>query len=172
MNFYDNFVSLCVERQMTPSAVAQKAGLDKSIVSYWKKHDNVTPKFENLQKIAEVLEVPLFKLISPKGHLGEGYEEYLEYATRTKNVNVVGELSRAIVQFADNEQAKVEKELSKVHSYTDVICSLMSLGIDENNSRTLITSIVKLNKKGQQIAVDRVEELTKIPDYQKADEED
>ena len=59
MSFYDNFVSLCAERQISPSAVAQKAGLDKSIVSYWKKHDNVIPKFENLQKIAAVFDKAL-----------------------------------------------------------------------------------------------------------------
>ena len=39
------------------------------------------------------------------------------------------------------------------------------------NEAQLMTAFNKLNDKGQQVAVERVEELTKIPDYQRAEEE-
>lgn len=56
-SFYEIFCSVCKERKISPSAAAHKAGLDKSIVSYWGKNPATIPKYENLLRISKVLSV-------------------------------------------------------------------------------------------------------------------
>ncbi len=58
MSFYEMFVAVCSAKGVAPSAVAAKAGFDKSIVSYWKKHPEADPKLETIKKIAAALNVP------------------------------------------------------------------------------------------------------------------
>ncbi len=57
MNFYESFVKLCEIRGVAPSAIAGAAGLDKSVVSYWKKHPNAKIKLETFEAIAKAFKV-------------------------------------------------------------------------------------------------------------------
>lgn len=60
--FYDNFIKLCQIRNVAPSRVAQDIGLNKSIVSYWKR--GAQPKADTLAKIANYFDVPVGVLLN------------------------------------------------------------------------------------------------------------
>ena len=70
-------------------------------------------------------------------------------------------------EMAFDESVKTTEALIKEDD--DVIKLVESYMHDEKLD--LLRAFNKLNDKGQQVAVERVEELTKIPDYQKAEEE-
>ena len=55
--FYDNFIKLCKQRGVTPSAVMRTIGLNKSSASYWKK--GTTPSSDTLRKLADYFGVSM-----------------------------------------------------------------------------------------------------------------
>lgn len=57
MGFYDTYLRLCKSKGMTPSAVAEDIGLQKSNVSRWK--NGSIPTDRNLLRIAEYFDVPV-----------------------------------------------------------------------------------------------------------------
>lgn len=62
--FYDNFVSLCTQKAVTPSAVMRAIGLNKSSASYWKKGS--IPSTETIQKLADYFGVTVDYLLDIK----------------------------------------------------------------------------------------------------------
>lgn len=62
MAFYDNYVRLCAERGMSPSAVALDIGIKKSNVTYWKNGRN-NPSDVTIVKIANYFCVPVEELL-------------------------------------------------------------------------------------------------------------
>lgn len=62
MAFYDNYVRLCAERGMSPSAVALDIGIKKSNVTYWKNGRN-NPSDVTIVKIANYFGVPVEELL-------------------------------------------------------------------------------------------------------------
>lgn len=62
--FYDNFVSLCIQKGVSPSAVMKAIGLNKSSATYWKKGS--TPSSDTLQKLADYFGVTVDDLLSEK----------------------------------------------------------------------------------------------------------
>lgn len=55
--FYDNFIKLCKQKGVTPSAVMRTIGLNKSSASYWKK--GTTPSSDTLRKLADYFGVSM-----------------------------------------------------------------------------------------------------------------
>lgn len=74
MSFYENFLRVCKAKNISPSKAAELSGLNKSVVSYWKK--GASPKFETMQKIADALEVDVSELAQ------SGIDEKLEHIMR------------------------------------------------------------------------------------------
>lgn len=66
--FYDNFIRLCAQRSVTPSAVMRAIGLNKSSATYWKKGS--TPSSDTLQKLADYFGITVDDLLSEKRSLG------------------------------------------------------------------------------------------------------
>lgn len=62
MAFYDNYVRLCAERGMSPSAVALDIGIKKSNVTYWKNGRN-NPSDVTIVKIANYFGVSVEELL-------------------------------------------------------------------------------------------------------------
>lgn len=60
--FYDKFVEMCKENDVSPSQVAIKCGFNKSSVTNWKKN-GYTPRQEILLKIAEYFNVSVDYLL-------------------------------------------------------------------------------------------------------------
>lgn len=59
--FYDNFLYLCNQKGISPSAAAVEMGFQKSVVTRWKKS---TPTEANRRKIAQYFGVSLDELMS------------------------------------------------------------------------------------------------------------
>lgn len=59
--FYDNFLHLCNQKGISPSAAAVEMGFQKSVVTRWKKS---TPTEANRRKIAQYFGVSLDDLMS------------------------------------------------------------------------------------------------------------
>ncbi len=55
--FYERFLTLCKNRGVKPTAVADAIGLSRTNASFWKKGS--IPSATNLQKLADYFEVPL-----------------------------------------------------------------------------------------------------------------
>lgn len=53
--FFEIFTKLCKEHTISPSAVVQAIGLNKSNITYWKRGS--VPSSKNLQKIADYFHV-------------------------------------------------------------------------------------------------------------------
>lgn len=62
MAFYDNYVRLCAERNISPSAAALDIGIKKSNVTYWKNRRN-NPSDVTLIKIADYFGVTVEELM-------------------------------------------------------------------------------------------------------------
>lgn len=62
MAFYDNYVRLCAERNISPSAAALDIGIKKSNVTYWKNGRN-NPSDVTLIKIADYFGVTVEELM-------------------------------------------------------------------------------------------------------------
>ena len=59
--FYDRFVELCNEINISPSIVAETIGLNRSSVTFWKRGS--TPKGETLRKLANYFGVSVDYLL-------------------------------------------------------------------------------------------------------------
>lgn len=65
MAFYDNFVRLCAEKGVSPSAAAIEIGIKKSNVTYWKNSRN-NPSDVTLAKLADYFGVFVSDLTEEK----------------------------------------------------------------------------------------------------------
>jgi len=120
-----------MEKGIAPSAAVAKAGFDKSIVSYWKKHPHVSPKIDTLQKIADVLDIEIIRLIPE---------------------NLMTSLS------LDNDLLCIEFGGNYGHFVYD------------SGKKRINDAYEQLNQTGKKVAIQRIEELAKIKDYQKNNE--
>lgn len=116
------------------------------------KYENgmIDPTITQIRKIAAALEVPVTQLLPPDADYLEGKEEDLSSEEKQKLNEKIEGVQKQIQGLSQQglEQVKAFKESRLHHAFG------------------------QLNAKGQQIAVERVEELTKIPDYQKAPDEE
>lgn len=129
--FYDNFIALCKEKGVAPSAVAEEVGLNKSTVSYWKNGSQ--PKVDTIFKIADYFGVPAYRLMWAD-------EEPIKFTIPIQELQEsIGRPLEAAVAVMANDRAE-----------------------------KILSAFDQLNDAGQAKAVERVEELTEIPKYQKS----
>lgn len=74
MAFYNNYVRLCAENNMSPSAAALAIGLKKSNVTYWKNGRN-NPSDVTLAKIANFFGVTVEELMGETGDPSAGIKK-------------------------------------------------------------------------------------------------
>ena len=63
--FFDNFKMLCDKKGISVSKAAEEIGFNKATVTWWKK-EKLTPRSENLQKIANYFGVSTEYLLTGK----------------------------------------------------------------------------------------------------------
>lgn len=51
--FYDHFVKLCSRKGVSPTRAAVEAGINKSAVTYWKKHGDAKPTGQIAAKLCD-----------------------------------------------------------------------------------------------------------------------
>jgi len=60
--FYDKYVLLCKEKNISPSKAAIEVGLNKSTITYW-KNSGKTPNGHTLQKLSDYFGVTIDNLL-------------------------------------------------------------------------------------------------------------
>lgn len=58
--FYDEFLSLCKQKGISPSRAVTEMGMNRSIVTFWK--NGSMPQVSTIQKIADYFDVPITRL--------------------------------------------------------------------------------------------------------------
>lgn len=108
--FYNNYVRLCAEKNISPSAAALDIGIKKSNVTYWKNGRN-NPSDVTLIKIADYFGVTVAELT---GELGEGIkkERPAEGGALSGADKETAEL-REIWNSADSDERQMLLEIAK-----------------------------------------------------------
>lgn len=70
MGFYDKFIKLCNDNDISPSRVAQDIGLNKSSVTYWKRGSS--PNFNTIEKLSRYFKVSPAYFTVDGVHFGNG----------------------------------------------------------------------------------------------------
>lgn len=143
-------------RQKAGLSQEELAGIVKTTKSTISKYENGLrqPRIEQLQAIAAALGVSVGSLL--------GYEE--------EQVIIPGRLK--IVSVNDPELENIQYRIEAEDEETfNLGCKIMEdAGVHipaHTPAGRISAALEKLNDKGQSVAVERVEELTKIPDYQR-----
>ena len=163
MGFYQLFVELCEDSRALRTSVAGAAGLDKSIVSYWKKHPNAKIKLETLKKIAAAPECADHQLMTQDATVDTS-TDLAEYCTRYEVcLNVVCDDSgvpdhiKRVVQETRPDKQEVENALF-------VVAVKAAHSGDEDGFRSALS---ELSAKGRQEASNALKKWAYVPDYQK-----
>lgn len=81
--FYENFLSLCKARRVSPSRAALEAGLSRAAATNWKKNPDLTPSTATLDKLCDYFDVPISTLLEGSENMPapSGMNFYDRFAT-------------------------------------------------------------------------------------------
>lgn len=84
--FYDRFIQLCADRNISPSKAAIEAGLSKSTVSKWKSTTDAEPSVAALKKLSAYFEIPVTEVLGeePKKPITTEDDELAQYLEELK----------------------------------------------------------------------------------------
>ena len=139
---------------LTQAELGEMLGVSGSMIGQWENNLR-KPKHETLKKVALALGVSISNLL-PTDYLAP-YED------------VASDIKRDMIDSATSPE---EYQEAINTSTSNIQTQLLFSDIQQRRLQKIAGYFDVMNAKGQQIAVERVEELTKIPDYQKADEEE
>lgn len=152
------------DQKMTIKQLAEKTGISINTLYSITKRDSSSIDPIILKKIATALNVPFWKLLG---------------GTETND----GKISFSIHLDSDTAASLGVDKLNHGEQLSTTIdpkspagaAVLKSLGIETSNStqykEVLFSAFDRLNEDGQKKAIERVEELTEIPKYQKRNQE-
>ena len=178
---YRSIELFCKLRGKSISEMCKTAEISPGIITDLKMGRKKTIQIETATKIAKALDIPVGLLENCP------YSIYDEWSVDTcmmwfdadseydklfllKNYGIPKEhyaeaLDLIVAEYSSSQQNADSLRLSqRDQAWKDYAKNRL-------DTAQLITAFNKLNDKGQQVAVERVEELTKIPDYQRAEEE-
>ena len=153
----ENIRSLRKERNLTQQELANLAGINVQTVRSYES-GKYKPKREAIQNLAKALHV------SPEG---------LQGIVEKRRVIIPGRLIIYEIDDPDLEstQYRIVAEDESAYKFGIEIFQNAGVNVETLTARgRIITALELLNEKGQSVAVERVEELAKIPDYQKSPE--
>lgn len=163
MNIGDKIFELRKSLQMTQQQFADATGISQSAINFWengKRH----PRYDQLKKISQTLKVPLSHFL----------EDELFDAATLPDVDEDKILDQKISEILDNKHLSDKEKQSQLKEL-EVKMGIMQ-NIHEGNVYGANIWIVKqyfkkLNFDGQEKAIEQIELLTKIPEYQKTPED-
>ena len=139
--------------------LATLAGIPYNTLYAIVKRNSARVESDTLQKIAAVLEVSIGVLM--------GYED--------ERVIIPGRLKIIVTDDPARENYSYRIEATDEEAFAYGVKILESAGTplsEATPAGRIMAALDKLNDKGQSVAVERVEELTKIPDYQRSETPD
>lgn len=173
----------------TQAELARKLGIPYQSIGQWERGLR-NPKWETLEKIAEALQIPTYELIDggsgaldpvlPPNMKGANFDgakidknflnstlsrlsflprDSADYSRSKENILSLAKSSDLLV-YAQSILQKIEdKTLNGLY--------FLSSDYEEGSKDKLLLAFDRLNEIGQQKAVENVEDLAKIPEYQK-----
>ena len=118
--FYDKYVNLCKEKNISPSKAASMIGFDKSSITNWKKHGYV-PRQEILNKIADFFgvsvdyltgrtsmrQLPDFEIPEELGHIADERKQLmidtLDKSTRKAHIINNGPGGQEVIEVSEED---------------------------------------------------------------------
>lgn len=173
MTIVDKIDSILKERNMSRRQLAKLAGIPtSSLQSAMERGKNIS--VDMLYKIADALNVPIVSLLDEINLKKEDIEPYIveietPFGTIGVDISDSGAYETAIIDKYKNLVGETNEESYKKtpKSKEKVVAVIDPSNFKRTLEVKLIDQFQKLNSKGQEIAIERIEELTKIPDYQK-----
>lgn len=148
------------QKGLTQEQLAKMLNVKRAVISKYET-GIVEPSLKQIQRIAEVLKVPVAFLLeweeSEERLISTGLsieDVCFELALSPKDLKKILENNDAV---STEKIIRIAKMLTKIHN---------------NLEKKLLSNFYKMNETGQKKAADLVEDLAKIPDYQKDNEEE
>lgn len=135
--------------------MADKLNISFVNISQWENGAR-NPKIETLKKIADALGVEVWELAD-----FDTASRMMEYE------NVAHEIKQDMM---DSAYTPEEYEEARKTSISEIQMNLALADIERSRLNNLQSAFLRLNETGQKKAVENVEDLAKIPEYQKKDE--
>ena len=145
--FYDIFLELCNEKGVTPAQVRKDLSISQSTMASWKSR-GLNPNASTIIQLANYFQT------TPSYLLGN------RMAKKTVNMGVIQEDS----ENDDFSEKEIKRQMIMLANSIEKAKLLDML-------HSIERSFFALNDSGRQKAVERVEELTEIPKYQRKLEE-
>lgn len=152
----------------TQKMLADELGVSFVNVSQWENGAR-NPKIQTLQKIANALNVTVgylqgYDSLNAKklvDALKNGDKNTVETLLNLQHDTIIsiGEQSASAILQSESEELKA-----------GIINTLVSLQVSRSIAEKLVNKFLCLNETGQKKAIENVEDLAKIPEYQKKDE--
>lgn len=136
---------------LTQKGLAEKAGLATITIQQYESNKR-QPRLNQLQKISHALGCPLSAFL------------------QDDNIDMQDEAALHVMQVFGTDDKHIQKASQVASYYTEEKYKNLGYAFSDIETK-LVTIFANLNDKGQRVAVERVKELTKIPDYQKSKEE-
>lgn len=139
---------------LTQKELGQKLGLSFQAIAQW-ENDLRNPKFETLKKISDALGVSTSWLI-----YGEGDPDQISLL----DLDVFeGELKKAVRK----GNGAVELSESSAKKILDDLQNILDDALEEADWQELFRLYQGLNREGQRVALERLDELAQLPKYQR-----
>lgn len=162
---------------MTQVELGEKVGVSGVAIMRYEKGQR-QPRYDQLQRIAKALDVSVHTLVDWDAVDKEEFKELFIYGEAPNSDFAEGQTGRpacfnkkSISTRARDDRQKVLQEFVKKYNELRSEGAFIDMGsftldLPRIPQRRIATALGKLNEEGQQIAAERVEELTEIPRYQ------
>ena len=141
---------------LTQSELAQIVESTKAAISRYEKNQRI-PRSDIFLRLCFALNLDSDQVLSLAGLAGFTPPQ-------------VASSVDSLVEWLDIKDKKMVTEMKASRAQLEVIDAFVALQVENHVAETLVSSFFSLNSKGQSVAAERVEELTKIPDYQRTED--
>lgn len=149
------------ERKLTQKQLGILCGINEvQIRRYELGGKNSNPKIETLQKIADALNVPLLEFLD---------DDLFDIATddESSELRFLDEKIKSITESKEISDEEKKTQLQDLQVKMEILAN-MHMRQAEGAGKYILTKLFEeLNYDGQEKAIEQIELLTKIPEYQK-----
>ena len=144
-----------IKAGLTQRQLADKLNISFVNISQW-ENGTRNPKIETLKKIADALGVEVWELA--------------DFDTASRMLEYEGLAHKIKQDMMDSAPTWEEYKEAKETKVSDIQMDLVLAEMERDRLNNLQSAFLRLNETGQKKAVENVEDLAKIPEYQKKDE--
>lgn len=151
LSFYDNFISLCKQKSVSPSVAVKSIGLGTPNATYWKRGS--LPKLDTVIKLAEYFDVSLGDLMSK--------EEIIKSITGKNKGSFVELPTTLVIEAISNPPESVEDQIVYFYSKLN----------NEGKQAAAVCFFRHMKEEDREIVRDYIKNLSETPQFQQLEEE-